>query len=232
MELIESRVAEAHFVDRVGGKDAGVGAHVLLEVGEDLGAVEGQAAVGLVLVAPAVAPRPLRLGGLDKVHARDELILVDRRVADALVVAGQPGGDEVGGRVVLQELLRDGIDAVLRDDVVREGRLGVGVVNDIGYGGEIAAEHGGGGHGVNAVEVAPLAEGFVVGQEEQAVFAVEDFRNAHRPVEFKPVLVPLERALGRRIGGKGIGLGIELDRCAGTRRALRGTGFRRTWWTR
>ena len=46
-----------------------------------------RALVELVLVAPAIAAEPLRFRGLDEVHPKDELVLVDRPALRDLVIA-------------------------------------------------------------------------------------------------------------------------------------------------
>ena len=74
----EAGVSEARLVDQVGRNNAGVGAHVLFVVRDDLGAVERQTLVGLILVAPAIAAGPLRFGGLDEIHAQHEPVAVVR----------------------------------------------------------------------------------------------------------------------------------------------------------
>ncbi len=57
----EPGISEPRFVDQVRRNGASVGAHVLLVVRHDLGAVQSQTLVGLVLIAPAIASGPLRL---------------------------------------------------------------------------------------------------------------------------------------------------------------------------
>ena len=85
----EAVVSESRLVDHVGRNHARVGAHVLFVVRNDLRAVERETLVGLVLVAPAIAPRPLRFGGLDEIHAQHESVAIVRSGRGARVVAGQ-----------------------------------------------------------------------------------------------------------------------------------------------
>src|SRR5207248_8258412 len=84
----ESRVAEPGLVDFRCRKDPRIGDHVLLEIRNGFRPVQGDTGIGLVFIAPAITGGPLRVRRLHEIHPGDELILVDRGVAHALVVAG------------------------------------------------------------------------------------------------------------------------------------------------
>ena len=56
----EAGVTEPGLVHLVRRESAGVGTHVLLEIGDGLGAIERDARIGLIFVAPAIAAGPLR----------------------------------------------------------------------------------------------------------------------------------------------------------------------------
>ncbi len=66
----EARVAEAKLIHRVGSEGSGIGAHVLLEVGDRLRTVQSDTGIRLVFIAPAVPSGPLRPGRFHKVHPK------------------------------------------------------------------------------------------------------------------------------------------------------------------
>jgi hypothetical protein len=96
----EAGVAETRVVNEVWGNRPGVGSGVLLVVRHYLRAGAIDALRGLVLVAPVVAPHPLRLRRLDEVQADDKSISVERRRVVLHIVVGKSG--KSGGVVVLQ----------------------------------------------------------------------------------------------------------------------------------
>src|SRR5262249_32247544 len=93
-------VAETRVVNEVWGKRPGVGSGVLLVVRHDLRSGAIDALRGLVLVAPVVAPHPLRLRRLDEIQTDDKSIPVERRRVVLHIVIGEAG--KSGGVVVLQ----------------------------------------------------------------------------------------------------------------------------------
>ena len=109
--------------------------------------------------------------------------------------------EHTGGIVVLQELQRDRVQPVGGNDVAGEGQSRRRIVDDRGgeYLAEVAGKHLGSRHGISIQHALATAKGLVVRHEEQFVASIEQVRDAHRPVQFEAVVVPLERVL--RFGG-------------------------------
>ena len=75
--VVEAGVAEAGLGDHGGRDGAGIGADVLLHIGQNGRTVQVQALGQLVLIAPAITAEPGGFGRFLKVHAENELVLVD-----------------------------------------------------------------------------------------------------------------------------------------------------------
>src|SRR6202040_104714 len=75
--------------------------------------------------------------------------------------------------------------------------------------GKIARPHRQAWHAANLAKPQPVARGVVVSHEEQAVLAVEQFRNQNRSRQSEPELVALEGIFGRVHGSERVGARIE-----------------------
>src|SRR5207253_8957084 len=74
---------------------------------------------------------------------------------------------------------------------------------------KISSPHGGGGHAKHLLRLIAQPEPFVIGHEEQAVSAIEDFWNLDRTAQCKAELVPLKRRGGGHAAREGVGTGVE-----------------------
>jgi hypothetical protein len=158
----------------------------------------------------------LGLAGFHQIHAEDELVAVDRCALCLLVVLAGTG--QIRNPIEFQEFFRRCVDSIGGDDVAWEwsgsdirirSRTRARIV-DLGDPVEIAALHGGSGDAVQRLRGTALAKGFIVAHEEQAVLAVEEFRDDHRPAQGAAILIPFEGILRRTRGAKRVIFGVQL----------------------
>src|SRR5690349_10902832 len=99
------------------------------------------------------------------------------------------------------------------DDIAGEGLVVIGrVLNDRTRKKlrKIAGPHRGRGHTVELLDLIAQLEAFVIGHEEEAVFAVEQLGDLDWAAEGEAVLVPLERRGNRYLGGEAVRAGVQV----------------------